>query len=831
MKDVKAEKYFHLLGLAENSRWNHQCTYYFAAYLPPQYVSGFSTSHFGPYSNSGYVAEPVNTDLGNYVYQHTDLKLFGDSGLEFTRTYNSQDSYQGPLGYGWTHSYNIFLTVSGNSVTVKYADGHVEQYTSNGNGTFTPNWGGIYSTLVQNQDGTYSLTNKAQTTYNFGSNGQLTSIVDRNGNSVSLTYTEGNLTSVTGSSGRVLSFSYDSSNRITGITDPLGRTVSYTYDANGNLATYNDADDADGGKWSYQYDSSHEITRIVNPLGNALVANTYANLRVISQANALGNTTTFQYNTPNANDTTVTDPMGRKTVYGHNYEYELTTLVNPLGQTVSYTYDANEDLTSVTDVRGNVTRYTYDAMGNVTSKTDPLGDVISITYDTLNDPLTVTDALGNKTTFTYDSKGNLLTRTDALGNVASFAYTPSGEIASITDANGNTSTFSYDGAGDLTQAKDPLGDLTVYTYDAAGRKLSVTDASGEETTYSYDGDDNLVSVTDPDGKVASFAYDADNKLSTVKDKDGVTTSYAYDVLDEAVSVGSPTTGTTTFAYDPDGEVQTRTDANGITRTYGYDAAGRLTSITFPDSGQNIALSYDATASQTGFLTGMTDPSGVTAYQYDALGRIVQKQVTIQGVAYTTGYQYDKDGNPVSETYPDGRQVTHAFNAVNLPVNVNETGLNGLVPVASGISYDKVGNLITLAYGNGLAMQGVYDAANRLSQMTVPGILSLGYTRDHIGNITAITDLLTPANSQTLGYDNLYRLATAQGPWGNQTYTYDANGNRLFETSSGTDANMPAQGNLNFVYNQSNSLAEAMSGATILGEYTYNGIGRRVEKNV
>ncbi len=814
-----------------------------------------ASSDYGSKSNSGYAAEPVNTALGNYVYQHTDLKLSGDPGLEFTRTYNSQDTYQGPLGYGWTDSYNISLTVSGSTVAVKYGDGHVEQYTSNGNGIFTPKWGGIYSTLVQNQDGTYTITNKAQTVYNFASNGQLTSIVDKNGNAVSLVYTGGNLTSVAGSNGRTLSFNYDSSNRITSITDPLGRTVSYTYDANGNLAS---CTDADGGKWSYQYDSSHEIAQILNPLGNVLVANTYESSKVVSQADGLGNITTFQYDTPSSGDTTVTDPMGRKTVYGHDSKYELTQLVNPLGQTVSYAYDANEDLTSVTDVRGNITLYTYDAMGNVTSKTDPLGDVISITYDVWNDPLTVTDALGNKTTFTYDSKGNLLTATDALGDVTTFTYTSTGQISSITNANNNSTTFSYDSAGDLLEAKNPLGDSTGYTYDAAGRKLSVTDANGQKTSYAYDGDDNTISVTDPDGKAATFAYDADNNLISATDKNGVTTSYAYNVLNKAVSIDSPDTGTTTLTYDPDGEVQTRTDANGITRTYGYDAGGRLTSITFPDAGQNVALSYDASASQTGFLTGVTDPSGVTTYQYDALGRMIQKQATILGIVYTTSYQYDKDGNLVSETYPDGRQVAYAFNAVNFPINVNETALKKKVaPVASAISYDKVGNILTLTYGNGLIMQRAYDATNRISQMNVPGVLNLSYARDPLGNITGITDLMKSSNSQAFGYDPLYQLLSAQGPWGNQAYTYDANGNRLsgalnaevgnyayqgnqlLSVSDGNtesfqydkDGNITGDGNLSFVYNESNHLAEVMNGTTVLGQYIYNGNGQRVEKTV
>lgn len=814
-----------------------------------------ASSHLGTNTNSGNVAEPVNTALGNYSYEHTDLKLSGNPGLAFTRAYNSQDTYQGPLGYGWTHSYNIFLSIpDSQTATVKYPDGHEEDYTANGDGTFSPAFGGIYGVLVQNQDGTYTLKNKAQTVYNFASDGTLTSIVDKNGNTVSLSYTNGNLTSVTDPAGRTLSLTYDSSNRIVGITDSLGRTVSYTYDTNGNLASYTDAN---GGVWNYQYDLSNEITQITMPNWNVLVKNTYSGGKVVSQANGLGNTTTFMYDVPHMGFTTVTDPMGRRTFYGHDSKYELTMVINPLGQSAAYAYDANGNRTSVTDMRGHVTRYTYDAMGNVTSKIDALGNVTSISYDALNDPLTKTDPLGNKTTFTYDSKGNLLTATDALGNTTTFTYTSSGQIAAITDANGNSSAFTYDAAGNLSTAQDPLGDSTSYTYDAAGRKTSVTDANGEKATYAYDGDDNLLSVTDPNGKTATYAYDLDNNQISATDKNGVTTSYAYDALDEVTKVSSPDTGVTAITYDPDQEMATRTDANGVTITYGYDAAGRLKTVSFPDATQNIALSYDATTSQRGFLTGMTDASGTTAYQYDALGRVVQKQTTILGHSYTASYQYDKDGNLVSETYPDGRLVVYAFNAVNLPVGVNETGLNGAVPVASGVSYDKVGNLLTLAYGNGLTVQRAYDAANRLSQMAVPGVLNLSYTWDSMGNITGITDLMTAGNSQVFGYDPLSQLLSAQGSWGNQAYTYDPNGNRLSETWNAAVENYTYQGNklltesnentksfqydqdgniindgiLNFIYNQSNHLAEVVNGTTVLGQYVYNGNGQRVEKSV
>ncbi len=814
-----------------------------------------STLHFGPNSNSGYASEPVNTALGNYTYEHTDLKLAGNPGLEFRRAYNSQDGYQGPFGYGWTHSYNIFLSVSGSSAKVKYADGHEEQYTVNANGTFTAAFGGTYSTLVKNQDGTYTVQDKTQKVYIFGSDGKLKSIVDKNGNTISLVYTSGNLTSVTDPAGRTLSLTYDSSNHITGITDPVGRTVSYSYDANGNLASYTDAN---GGKWSYQYDSSHEVTQIVNPLGNVLIANTYIVPKVVSQINGLGNTTTFQYDTPNPGDTTITDPMGKKTIHSHDSQYELIKVVNPLGQTTSYTYDVNGNRTQITDVRGNITQYAYDAMGNVTQKTDTLGDVTSISYDALNNPLTRTDALGHMTVFAYDAKGNLITTKDPLGHTTVMSYTASGEISSITNANGYTSTFSYDSAGDLILAEDPLKNSTTYTYDAVGRKVSATDANGLTTSYAYDENDNLISVTDPNGKTAFFVYDLNNNQASATDKKGVITSYVYDALDEVIQVSSPDRGGTVFIYNPDQAVNTKTDANGITTTYVYDAGGRLTAMTFPDASQNIALSYDASASQTGFLTGMADPSGATAYQYDALGRIVNKTATVLGVTYTTDYQYDKVGNLVSVTYPSGRQVAFTLNAINLPLGVNEVTSSGASHVASGISYDKVGNLLALTFGNGLVMQRGYDAVNRLSQMSVSHVLNLGYLRDPMGNITTLDDLTKVRNFETFSYDALYRLMTAQGPWGNQTYTYDANGNRLFENwnrdaesyvyqgnrllaiSAGHHAeslkydqngNITQDGDFNFIYNQSNRLAKVVQDARVVGEYTYNGKGQRVIKKI
>ncbi len=90
---------------------------------------------------SGFTNEPINTATGNYFLSRSDLTVPGKGlAFTFTRSYNSLDTYAGPLGSGWTHSYNILLTAdpSSGAVTVKEADGHQDSFTAAGGGAYTP---------------------------------------------------------------------------------------------------------------------------------------------------------------------------------------------------------------------------------------------------------------------------------------------------------------------------------------------------------------------------------------------------------------------------------------------------------------------------------------------------------------------------------------------------------------------------------------------------------------------------------------------------------------------------------------------------------------------
>jgi hypothetical protein len=59
------------------------------------------------------VGNPVNIATGNKYEESLDLRISTPGiPLELIRAYNSRAGYEGPLGYGWTHNYDLSLEVA-----------------------------------------------------------------------------------------------------------------------------------------------------------------------------------------------------------------------------------------------------------------------------------------------------------------------------------------------------------------------------------------------------------------------------------------------------------------------------------------------------------------------------------------------------------------------------------------------------------------------------------------------------------------------------------------------------------------------------------------------
>lgn len=318
---------------------------------------------FEDISAAGFASEPVNTRTGDFGYSHTDIALSGRGpSPTFARTYNSLDVRTGPLGPGWTHTYNVRLDAPGdpnapNDLLLVHADGRSDRYTFNSSTqTFSPP-AGVFTTLVRNADGSFTTLNTDQSSLGFNSVGQLTSMTDRYGNVSTITYgSNGQVASVSDPAGRgVLSLAYDTcaSGRLCSVTDWAGRVVTFTYDASGRLATVQDRQNDASHRTTYGYDgASQRILTITDPNGHIALVNSYDSTtgKVTSQKDALNNVTSFTYNGPS---TTVTLPAnsfdGKQMATVDTYDglgrvIQRTSAPSNVGgetTTQSLTYDAN----------------------------------------------------------------------------------------------------------------------------------------------------------------------------------------------------------------------------------------------------------------------------------------------------------------------------------------------------------------------------------------------------------------------------------------------------------------------------------------------------------
>jgi YD repeat-containing protein len=306
---------------------------------------------------SKYEAEPIDIATGSYEYRHSDFNLPAiNTYLNFTRYYSSVNaSVDGSLGYGWSHSYDYYVSNSSDSLwSVHYGDGHTSSFIPlyNGNGTSFPLYGGTYETLYKNPGtGLFTLTFKTGEIYYFNSSYKLSSITDLNGNTTNFNYDSGNLTSIVAPGGRTLSFVY-LVNRISNVSDPLGRNVFFSYDGSGNLFQVTDPN---SGTTGISYDGQHLIMQITTPNGNILLTNTYdGQNRVVAQSDALSNSTTIAYDTPANGDATIVYPGVLTSIVHHDDYFRLTQETDELGNSKFYSYDYNNNRTSATDENGNM---------------------------------------------------------------------------------------------------------------------------------------------------------------------------------------------------------------------------------------------------------------------------------------------------------------------------------------------------------------------------------------------------------------------------------------------------------------------------------------------
>jgi YD repeat-containing protein len=423
-----------------------------------------------------------------------------------------------------------------------------------------------------------------------------------------------------------------------------------------------------------------------------------------------------------------------------------------------------------------------------------------------------------------------LTLRPALGALL-LALASSPALAQTQDT---TYRYEYDAVGNRTQVTDPLGRITRHGYDAFNRLVLATDAAGGMTRYGYDGLDQLIAVTDPRNLV---------------------TAYTIDGLGNQTALASPDTGTSTRTVDIAGNVITSTDARGQTTRYQVDVLSRITRITYAD-GQQVTYAYDQGNNALGRLTQVSDAAGTIAWAYGPTGKASSETRTINDIAYVTSYGYDAAGRLERVTYPSGRILTYARDAMGRISAIASSRDGASIPVVSQVTHEPFGGIRSYVNGAGKTVVRSRDLDGRITSHTLGnGVQTIAW--DAASRITAIGNGVNPAASHQYGYDRLDRLTQDIGaltrsfdydPTGNRTShdigatrfgaTIEASSNRLLQVSApgsnttyGYDANgsRTSDATRQYGYDARGRLVTAVTAAGTV-QYRINALGQRVQKS-
>jgi len=546
------------------------------------------------------------------------------------------------------------------------------------------------------------------------------------------------------------------------------------------------------------------------------------------------NSVTLQYQADRL--VSVTDAVGRITQFKYNLEGKINEVIDPLGRRATYGYDANGNLISYVDMAGNRVSYIYDSRSYLTSLTTPSGttqfrigttpqfgdrsyvlkEIIepdgNITrFDTGNEIAWFTNPQGVQTFVFNDAQGETTEIEDGLGNKTTYEYGSAG-LTRFTDAKGVSIRYAYNSQANLASVTDPFSVVTRFTYDANENVTKIESSVGRAATFEYDGKGNVTKATDPKKGVTAFAYNSFGQLTRITDPRGNNITYTFDDKGNRTSFATPES-TTTYSYDQIGRLASLTDPKGNTFRYTYDGIDRLLSLTAPDE-KSTAYTYDCCR-----LSSITDAAGTLRFEYDISNRLTKFTNTFN---QTIGYSYDKNGNLLALTYPDGKVVRYEYDVNNRMKKVTDW-LNN----TTTYNYDEANKLISAINSNGTRTGYNYDNGNRLK--TVANLRADGvpisihnYEIDAYGSRTKVmaipsTTIQSTPKSTTYRYDSDNKLVSAS----NISFTYDANGN-LTKVGGAEPAD--------YSYDYFNRLVEA-SHKNEQNAYQYDAIGNRISRSV
>ncbi len=470
------------------------------------------------------------------------------------------------------------------------------------------------------------------------------------------------------------------------MTSAEGRTYSYTVDPQVTVDSSIRTEVSPGG-----------ATRVVNysPVGqtksteaHGLVSQVYHSPDARFNSMASFDANSFIYSPYSPNNRTITTT--KTSNYSNNDFLRLSSESIVAKDNLQHTWTTNYDGTtgkySVISPEGRSSSQTLNELDQPISY--QVGSYLPthFTYDSLG-RLSLVDQGGRTASFVYNSQGFVSEVKNSLNQIVQYEYSLDGQVLKQILPDGKQVNYRYDAGGNLKSIKPPGRPKHNFIYNLFDLVSSyfppdIVEDSGA-THYSYNLDRQITSITKPGGAQVQFGYEpVSGLLHNITTPEGIYTR-AYNSANQMISLNSPqniglswqydtfmlknqtlttpwTTAQLNYVYDrflPKEETLNSADTSH-TITFAYDRddlltrAGDLNLTRDPLSGvvtntqlNNVQeqFTYNTFGEVASYeVTYSNAPIFKEIYTRDSLGRIIQKDLTIDGT--TTHYQYVYDSN-------------------------------------------------------------------------------------------------------------------------------------------------------------------------------------------
>jgi RHS repeat-associated protein len=681
------------------------------------------------------------------------------------------------------------------------ADGNFT--TQDGTPTFFTNRNtyDILDKLVkQDLDATGSIPSRVITQFQY----------DPNENRIRETYPVGNITTSQYDE-RDLLFT-----KTRGFGDPSASTTTYAYDLNRNLAQ---TVDGRGFPTNYQYDGFDRRIQATDAVGGQTISH------YDPASDVIGTLRNGQPGGPSPTDNSgagnvlLSQRTYRYDELSRNYQFDERPINGSSFVASGVTTLRPPSITPGPLNPGSIsTQAIYDRNGRMVTKIDDDLATTSAQYDGVNRRVLVTDPQGNTTSYTYDANSNV-TRTvetelsqksgvpsESFGTT--YQYDSHNRRTSVSDNCQNTRRSAYD-------SRNNLSDMTDAKVDNVLGCPGAQNSQGNSMRYAYDGLSRRLQVIQDlrvggigsgpvNGQITTTsAYDGNSRLTTLIDNNKNMTRYSYDGLDRRTTETLADDTATIYTYDASDNVVNLTDNNGTIQTHTYDANNRRIQTNVAQAAGVIgttrsAYQYDGLSRPTR-MTDNNDPSdamsaSTVALAYDSLGRLVEETQNGRAVDGAWFAQAQRTGL----TYPNNRQLNYTYDSLERIQTIQDAGVPNNIAQYTYIGPQRV-------------LQRLYQNGTRLTYLDNAGTTDIGYdgvkrtlmrrdlhsdnslvvgfahAYDREGNKNSESKLHIPPNSESYGYDSVYRIINfqrGQPPMRTEQWTLDGVGNWLVDTVDG-----------------------------------------------